>query len=115
MQTKPLVWVGSTRDDLSSFGAPARREAGHDPWLVQSGRLPRDWRPMPDVGPGVVEIRVHTEAEHRVFYVARFEEAVYVLHAFEKRSRKTSRRDLETSRRRYARVIAQRGATSRGR
>ena len=50
---------------------------------------------MPGVGPGVREIRLHTATEHRVFHVARLAEAVYVLHAFEKRSQKTTRADLE--------------------
>lgn len=49
---------------------------------------------MPIVGPGVNEIRIHTRVEHRVMYVAKFEEAVYVLHAFEKKSRQTRDSDL---------------------
>lgn len=63
---------------------------------------------MPGVGPGVIEIRVHAGAEYRVFHVAKFSEAIYVLHAFGKGSRKTSARDLETGRRRYAHVVAAR-------
>jgi len=63
---------------------------------------------MPDIGAGVVELRVHAGTEHRVFYVAKFEEAIYVLHAFEKRSRKTSLRDLEVGRTRYRQVVATR-------
>jgi phage-related protein len=58
-------------------------------------------------------LRIHAGTEHRVFYVAKFEEAVYVLHAFEKRSRKTSRQDLETGRTRYGHIVAARAATSR--
>ena len=50
---------------------------------------------MPSIGPGVREIRIRTGLEHRVFYVATFAEAVYVLHAFEKRTRKTPKHDLE--------------------
>jgi phage-related protein len=91
-----------------TFPAVARREAGHDLWLAQVGRPPRDWRAMPDVGAGVNEIRVHTGTEHRVFYVAHFNEAVYVLHAFEKRSRKTSRHDIAVGRARYRRLVAAR-------
>ena len=63
---------------------------------------------MPDVGAGVVELRVHTETQHRVFYVAKFEEAIYVLDAFEKRSQKTGRQDLDTGRARYRQVVAER-------
>jgi phage-related protein len=108
MTTKPIVWVGSSRTDLVSFPDEARREAGHDLWLVQQGASPRDWRPMPDVGAGVVEIRIHACTEHRVFYVAKFEEAVYVLHAFDKTTRATSKRDLNTGRARYAQTLARR-------
>ncbi len=67
---------------------------------------------MSTVGPGVQEIRVHTWAggrlEHRVLYVARFAEAVYVLHAFQKASRKMSREDLEIARQRYREMLDQR-------
>lgn len=63
---------------------------------------------MPSIGPGVMEIRIHTALEHRVFYVARMEEAVYVLHAFEKKSRKTSRHDLRLGRERLSQLLAQR-------
>ena len=61
---------------------------------------------MPTVGPGVQEIRVRDESgTYRVFYVAKFEEAVYVLHVFEKRSQKTARADLELGKSRYADLL----------
>jgi phage-related protein len=72
------------------------------------GLAPDDWRPMPSVGPGVAEIRLHTDGEHRVLYLARFEEAIYVLHAFEKRSRSTRHLDLEVGRKRLSDVIRSR-------
>src|SRR5687768_7868757 len=90
MAEKPLVFVGSSRDDLRGFPADARRRAGFELDQVQNGELPSDWKPMTTVGPGTIEIRVRTDTQHRVFYVAKFDEAVYVLHAFEKRSQKTS-------------------------
>jgi phage-related protein len=55
---------------------------------------------MPSIGGGVQEIRVHTRTEHRVIYVAKYDEAIYILHAFEKRTRKTSQRDINLGRRR---------------
>ena len=72
-----------------------------------------DFKPMRSVGAGVFEIRVRTGSAgggraHRVFYVARFAEAVYVLHAFEKKSQKTARKDIETGRRRYAALLKHR-------
>lgn len=95
MTAKPLIWVGSSRADVRAFPADARRIAGFQLWRVQRGLDPNDWEPMPTVGAGVREIRVHTELEHRVLYIAKFTEGVYVLHAFEKRSRKTPQRELE--------------------
>ena len=113
MTPKPLVWVGSSKAVLQEFPALARREAGHDLWLVQSGEWPRDWRPMPDVGAGAIELRIHAGTEHRVFYVAKFDEAIYILHAFEKRGRKTARQDLDSGRARYRQVVAKRTSKNR--
>ena len=63
---------------------------------------------MPALGPGAREIRIHTALEHRVLYVAKFAEAVYVLHVFEKRSRRTAKRDVEVAGQRYRALIRQR-------
>lgn len=114
MDEKPLLWLGSSLRDLRSFPEPVRRRAGFELSLVQQGLQPSDWKPMPDVGPGVVEIRIHTETEHRVFYVARFDEAVYVLHAFEKRTQKTPRREIEMASTRLAGLMKQRHAERKG-
>ena len=84
------------------------RMAGFELRRVQKGLQPTDWKPMTGVGAGVQEIRIHTGQEHRVFYVARFEEGVYVLHAFEKRSRKTPAREIEVARARVREVLATR-------
>ena len=66
---------------------------------------------MPVVGAGVREIRIHTALEHRVLYVAKFADVVYVLHAFEKRTRKTPRHDVELARQRYRALVRQRRAS----
>jgi phage-related protein len=66
---------------------------------------------MPSVGPGAREIRIHTAIEHRVLYVAKFAEAIYVLHAFHKKARKTPRQDLELGRQRFQALAAWRRAT----
>ena len=63
--------------------------------MVQSGLSASDWKPIPVIGAGVIEIRVHADGEYRVFYVAKFEDAVYVLHVFAKKTRKTSSLDVE--------------------
>ena len=90
--------MGRSLDELRDFPEEARREAGHQLYLVQLGLEPDDWRPMPSIGPGVIEIRLRGETEHRVFYVARFAESVYVLHAFEKKTQKTSQADIDLGR-----------------
>ena len=105
MADKPLRWVGSSLEDLRAFPEAARREAGYQLRRLQGGLLPADWKPMTSVGPGVAEIRLHSGVEHRVFYVARFAEAIYVLHAFEKRTRQTRQADLELSRKRLTAVV----------
>jgi phage-related protein len=98
---KPLRFVGSSLDDLSTFPIAARREAGYELWQVQMGLAPRDFKSMSTVGHGCHELRIHMAGEWRVIYVAKFEEAIYVLHAFHKKSRATSDRDLQLARKRY--------------
>jgi phage-related protein len=99
---KPVAWLGSSLDDLRAFPADARRVAGYQLGRAQQGLLPTDWKPMPTVGSGVLEIRVHTRVEHRVIYVAKFEDAVYVLQVFEKRTRQTPQRDIQLAQKRLA-------------
>jgi phage-related protein len=105
---KPLVWLGSTRRDISVFPADARRRSGFQLRKVQQGLAPDDWKPMTSVGPGVREIRIQTELAHRVFYLATFEDAVYVLHAFEKKTRRTPAHDVTLARDRYRALLKKR-------
>jgi phage-related protein len=99
---KPVRFVGGAKADLSAFPAAAKLRAGHEPFMVQVGREPDDWKPMPTVGVGAREIRVRDAAgQYRVIYVASFRTAVYVLHAFQKKSRKTRGADLKRAQRRY--------------
>ena len=67
--------------------------------------MPSDWKPMKAVGSGVYEIRIHTETEHRVFYVAKYNDAIYVLHAFEKRTRQTRQADIALAHQRLAELL----------
>jgi phage-related protein len=94
---------------LRAFAPYAKSSLGRELRRVQLGLMPRDWKPMTDVGAGVVEIRVRTAVAHRMIYVAKYPEAIYVLHAFEKRSQRTSQRDLAITRRRLAEVVRRRG------
>lgn len=95
-----MCWLGDSRDRLRRFPDAARRDAGYQLSLIQAGRPAKDWKPMPLVGPGVIEVRIHSEREYRVFYLAQFEEAVYVLHAFVKKSQKSSSLDIALGRKR---------------
>jgi phage-related protein len=101
---KLLEFVGSSREDVRRFPAAARRAAGFELSFVQQGLVPTDWQPMKEVGPGAMEIRIHVLGEWRVIYVAKFAVAVYVLHAFEKKSRRTRREDIELARKRYREI-----------
>lgn len=83
--------------------------AGYELRKLQRGQAPDDWRPFPEVGPGVNEIRIDSsDGWFRVMYVAKFEEAIYVLHSFQKSTRKTSRNDVEVAKARYRAAIARR-------
>ena len=93
---KPIAFLGGSLDDLRGFPASARREAGYQLDRVQRGLDPDDWRPMPSIGAGVREIRVRQRAgAFRVIYVATFADVVYVLHAFQKKTRQTAKRDVD--------------------
>ncbi|MBN9657888.1 MAG: type II toxin-antitoxin system RelE/ParE family toxin [Acidobacteria bacterium] len=97
--SKPIEFRGSSLEDLRAFPLTARREAGYQLDQVQNGREPGDWKSMNLVGRGVKEIRIRDEAgAFRVLFVARFADAIYVLHCFQK---KTSKADLELAAKRY--------------
>ncbi len=106
---KPIDWRGSSLDDLREFPEAPRKRAGYELRKLQRGELPDDWRPFPEAGRGVNEIRIDSQdGWFRVMYVAKFEEAIYVLHSFQKKTRKTSRNDIEIARARYRAVVAER-------
>lgn len=101
MTAKPVVFLGDSLNRLRSFPDDVRRDAGYQLDRVQHGLQPSDFRPMPSIGPGVEEIRMRDESgAFRVVYTTRRAEAVYVLHAFQKKSQATPRRDIELARRR---------------
>jgi phage-related protein len=91
------------------FPRAARREAGFQLRKIQSGLPPVDWKPFEDIGPGASEIRIRDAAgAFRVIYVAKFDEAVYVLHCFQKKSRTTPKSDKAIAEVRYRAVVAAR-------
>ena len=99
---KSIIWCGSALKDLSSFPDDARRLAGFQLGLVQQGLEPDDWKPMTIIGPGVREIRVQEDkGAWRVIYHCDRPEGIYVLHAFQKKTEKTSQRDIDLARQRF--------------
>lgn len=104
ISVKPILWMGSALTDVRAFPKDARRKAGYQLRRVQQGQPPTDFKSLPGMA-GAHEIRIHTQLEHRVIYTAKFEEAVYVLHCFQKQSRRISQRDLVLARRRFAELI----------
>ena len=103
---KPLEFRGTALVDLRDFPQSIKRDAGYQLDKVQNGLQPDDFKPMKTIGAGVVELRIRDEAgAFRVVYVAKFGNAVYVLHCFQKKTPKTSKRDIDLARQRLAELI----------
>jgi len=103
---KPVCFLGNSLELLRDFPEDVRQDVGYQLDQVQRGKQPRDFKPMPTVGKGVEELRVWDETgTYRVIYIARLEQAVYVLHAFQKKTQATSKRDVELAKNRYAELI----------
>ena len=108
---KEIRWVGTSYEDLLTFPKVARKEAGFQLGKVQAGLEPTDWKPFDEVGPGTREIRIRDASGiFRVMVVAKFEEAIYVLHSFQKKTQTTARHDIEIAAARYRAVASARKA-----
>lgn len=110
-EDKPIaVWMASSLNDIREFPEEVRREAGFKLRQVQRGEQPSDFKYMQSVGSGVQEIRLRGEHgdHYRVMYIAKFEEVIYVIHAFEKTSAKTEQKDIELAKSRLQDVKAMR-------
>ncbi|MDM0021664.1 type II toxin-antitoxin system RelE/ParE family toxin [Variovorax saccharolyticus] len=106
---REIRWVGSAYDDLLAFPLDSRRDAGFQLGKVQAGLDPTDWKPFDGVGSGTKEIRIRDASGiYRVMYIAKFEEAVYVLHCFQKKSQGTSKHDKAIAAARYRAVVSAR-------
>ncbi len=91
---KPVRFLG---DSLKKM-----REAGYQLDKVQRGKQPDDFKPMPSIGKGVEEIRMRDDMGiYRIIYTARISEAVYVLHAFQKKMQTTSMHDIQIAKQQY--------------
>lgn len=105
---KRIAWMGNSLQSIKKFPKEARDDAGYQLFKVQQGSEPDDWKPMASIGSGAIEIRLHHPFEHRVIYVAKFEDGIYVLHAFPKKTQKTPKREIEAAKRAYGELMSQR-------
>jgi len=105
-QEKEIRWVGSSYQDILKFPVEPRKEAGFQLGKVQAGLEPDDWKPFNDVGVGTKEIRIRDATGiYRVMYVAKFEQAIYVLHCFQKKTEATTKQDKAIAETRYRAVV----------
>jgi len=103
---KPVRFLGDSLKCLREFPDDARQDTGYQLDKVQKGGQPDDFKPMPSIGKGVEEIRVWDDSgTYRVIYTARMADAVYVLHAFQKKTQTTSRHDINMARDRYNQLM----------
>ncbi|ABD87144.1 type II toxin-antitoxin system RelE/ParE family toxin [Rhodopseudomonas palustris] len=99
---KPVVFIGDSLDAVRLFPDDARRAVGFQIDRLQRGLDPDDWRPMKTIGAAVREIRVRdASGAFRVIYIATLADAVYVLHAFQKKTEATSKRDIDLATARF--------------
>jgi phage-related protein len=102
---KSIRFLGDSLKRLREFPDDARQDSGYQLDKVQRGEQPDDFKPMLSIGQGVEEIRIWDEAgTFRVIYAARVGDAVIVLHAFQKKTQTTSRRDIELARLRWSQL-----------
>lgn len=103
MSIKPIEFLGDSLRSLREFPDDAKRDIGYQLDRVQHGLQPDDFKPMPMIGKGVEEVRVRDDTgTYRVIYTARLADAVYVLHAFQKKTQATSKRDIDLAKQRFA-------------
>ena len=98
---KTIIWMGTSRKDIARFPDSAKKVVGTELMRLQSGLQPKNSRPMKSIGSGVFEIKIRVSASaYRVMYVTRTRDSIVVLHCFEKKSRKTSKADIDIATRR---------------
>ncbi len=108
-EEKEIRWVGSSYVDLLKFPDEPRRQAGFQLGKVQASLEPEDWKPFGEAGAGVKEICIREgSGAYRLMYLAKFEEAVYVLHCFQKKTEATTKQDKEIAEVRCKSVIRER-------
>lgn len=103
---KPMRFLGDSLARLREFGSDAKQDAGYQLDKIQRGEQADDFKPMTSIGKGVEEIRLWDDTgTYRVIYTARLVDAVYVLHAFQKKTQVTAKRDIDLAKTRLAELI----------
>ncbi len=103
---KAIYWVGTSYKDLLNFPEEVRQDAGYQLHRVQNGLDPENWKPFQAVGAGVKEIRISDDGDaFRIMYVAKFSGRIYVLHSFQKKTRKTRSQDIDIAKVRYNAIV----------
>lgn len=105
-----MVFLGSVKKDIEKFSAKAKQRlmTALTAVAAELPLSPNDFKYMGNVGMGVYELRIKAESEYRVFYISKFEEAIYILHAFVKKTQQTSEKDLKLGMARYKTLLAKR-------
>lgn len=102
-----IAWEGDAKAVIRSFPDEAKQNLGFQLRLLQQGQQPTDYRAMRSIGPGVFELREQdARAWYRVIYLSRVRDVIHVLHCFEKRSRETPMKEINTARQRLKAVLA---------
>ncbi len=101
---KEIHWQGTSFEDLKAMPKGVQRNAGYQLHLIQVGLEPTDWKPMKSIGTGVREIRIHHNGQYRIIYVTIKKNTIYVLHSFQKKTQKTSKKDLNLAKARLKEI-----------
>jgi phage-related protein len=103
---KKIVFMGHSLHDIKKFPSTIKREMGFELDKIQNGYAPVNWKPMQSIASGVREIRVRDLLGiYRVIYIAKFKKSVYVLHAFQKKTQKTNKTDIDIAIKAYKNIL----------
>lgn len=102
---KKVAFVGDSLEMIRAFPHNVRQRIGYEIDRIQNGLEPLNWKPFSTIGAGVREIRIQVGMQYRVIYVAKYGDAVHILHAFEKKTQKTPKPDIDKARRRLRQVM----------
>jgi len=102
---KDVEFCGQSLNVIRNFGTASKRVAGYQLDRIQHGLDPQNWKPMATIGSGVREIRIQEQGQFRIIYVTKFDDAIYVLHAFQKKTQKTRKSDIDAAKREFQALI----------